>query len=116
MTIQSDPLVRLLEAKQTPDVICRELRMCKGYEHCQLFPGPQYRSFISSSNGEPWWVKIIEPFYKTFANHTAMIDMDKDGHSTVPTFRGTRWVGKDCNDHDGSIYPGRKQSTHQVCA
>jgi len=29
--------------------------------------------------------------------------------------RGTDWRGKDCNDYDHTIYPGRNTSTHSVC-
>lgn len=37
-----------------------------------------------------------------------MIDLDGDRHSTIPTLRGTNWRGKDCDDLDATIYPGRK--------
>ena len=33
--------------------------------------------------------------------------MDGDGYSDLPSLRGTSWKGKDCNDLDKNIYPGR---------
>jgi len=37
-----------------------------------------------------------------------LLDLDGDRFSTVATFRGTDWRGKDCNDLNKDIYPGRK--------
>ncbi len=39
--------------------------------------------------------------------HRPTLDLDNDAFSTVPTLRGTHWRGKDCDDLDASVYPGR---------
>jgi len=44
-------------------------------------------------------------------NHLPLIDFDGDRFSTIPTLRGTHWRGRDCNDLDGSVYPGRAKDT-----
>jgi acyloxyacyl hydrolase len=111
--IEYEPLIHLLEAEQNPDIICREIGMCKGYEQCSLFPNPKKmsRTFNDGTRlGEDWWQKIIEPFIRTFGNHTALFDHDKDSHSEVLGFRGSQWRGKDCNDNDASVYPGRAKA------
>jgi acyloxyacyl hydrolase len=63
-----------------------------------------------------------------FKNHTPGVDLDDDGHSTIPvckfykvnknnlviyfcffkTFRGTSWKGKDCDDLNPKVRPGVK--------
>jgi acyloxyacyl hydrolase len=115
----SVPIIELLESKQTPDVICRELGLCKGWEQCQLYPGPNKPLPASYTRtvrnyGEDWWQTFFEPFIRTFANHTALIDHDGDSYSTTEGFRGTKWRGKDCNDNDASIHAGRKYSNKTV--
>jgi acyloxyacyl hydrolase len=42
--------------------------------------------------------------------HTPIIDLDNDLHSPVQAIRGSLWRGKDCNDYDTRVYPGRRQS------
>lgn len=37
-----------------------------------------------------------------------LIDVDDDGFSIIPTFRGYNFRGKDCNDGNPNVYPGRK--------
>jgi hypothetical protein len=39
--------------------------------------------------------------------HTPALDLDLDYFSVLPTLRGSDWRGKDCNDIDANIYPGR---------
>jgi len=41
------------------------------------------------------------------ANHLPLVDDDKDTFSTLDTLRGAHWRGKDCNDKDARVYPGR---------
>lgn len=49
--------------------------------------------------------KIIERWAD---NHLPLEDLDEDGFSDLETARGSSWRGKDCNDLDSKVYPGRK--------
>ena len=41
-------------------------------------------------------------------DHLPLSDDDKDRFSQIPTLRGTDWRGKDCDDKNANVYPGRK--------
>jgi len=40
-------------------------------------------------------------------DHLPLIDFDGDRFSTIQTLRGTDWRGKDCDDFNADMYPGR---------
>ena len=40
--------------------------------------------------------------------HLPLDDIDNDGFSPIHTFRGADWRGKDCDDTDTNVRPGRK--------
>ena len=40
--------------------------------------------------------------------------VDQFSHAVVDTFRGTDWRGRDCNDLDKTVYPGRAATTQPV--
>jgi hypothetical protein len=44
-------------------------------------------------------------------DHLPLFDADKDRFSPVKELRGSHWRGKDCDDTNGAIYPGRKTTT-----
>ena len=46
-------------------------------------------------------------------DHLPVEDFDGDRFSDAPTFRGTSWRGKDCDDVSASVYPGRR-TTHDA--
>jgi len=47
---------------------------------------------------------------KSFTDHSAAIDRDGDSFSKdTATLRGYHWRGRDCDDSNANIYPGRKQ-------
>lgn len=43
-------------------------------------------------------------------DHYPLVDDDKDHFSTIETLRGTDWRGKDCDDKNANVYPGRRAS------
>jgi len=44
-------------------------------------------------------------------DHLPLIDFDGDRFSTIQTLRGTDWRGKDCDDFNKDVYPGRLVDT-----
>jgi len=41
-------------------------------------------------------------------NHLPAEDLDNDSFSEFKTLRGSNWRGKDCNDLNKHVHPGRK--------
>lgn len=58
--------------------------------------------------------EICEIIDKFGNDHLPIEDIDGDYFSNVQTFRGTSWRGKDCNDIDKDIYPGRHTTDDTV--
>ena len=125
-------LIELLEKKETPDIVCLGIGLCtreKGDDVCHLFPLPSgaaeevnrrvdraiktatYIRKRAFNFPDLCNVSIIKPICKIierFGNeHLPLEDIDGDGFSDVQTFRGTSWRGKDCNDLDANVYPGK---------
>lgn len=124
-------IIELLEKKETPDVVCLALDICKNEtgQVCRLFPRPSHnhaelqqrvsaardraRHLRSSVDHFPdlcniTFIKPICDIIDRFGNdHLPVDDLDGDYFSDVTTFRGSSWRGKDCNDFDSDIYPGR---------
>ena len=126
-------VIDLLEKKETPDVVCLAIDVCKNEtgEVCHLFPLPPHSSpselqrrvatarkrahtllggvarFPDLCN-----VSIIKPICDIIerfgSDHLPVDDVDGDDFSDILTFRGTSWRGKDCNDLDRNVYPGRR--------
>ncbi len=44
-------------------------------------------------------------------DHYPLVDDDGDHFSTIETLRGTDWRGRDCDDKNPNVYPGRKTTT-----
>ena len=126
-------VIKLLEAAETPDVVCYGIGLCKREtkEMCHLFPLPKaYRKpevmkyviddvmrRAEAVKGRVFAFpdlcklplvdeicKIIDRFGD---DHLPIDDVDGDYFSDLPTFRGTSWRGKDCDDFDAKVYPGR---------
>jgi len=63
---------------------------------------------------DPSWcdhplLQSICDYIDKFADgHFPIKDGDDDGFSLISSFRGDYWRGKDCNDGNGEVYPGRK--------
>ena len=54
-------------------------------------------------------IKPICDLLDRFGNdHLPVDDVDGDYFSDLQTFRGTSWRGKDCNDFDADVHPGRR--------
>lgn len=60
-------------------------------------------------------VKPICDLINRFGNdHLPVDDVDGDYFSDLETFRGTSWRGKDCNDFDADVHPGRRTTDDAV--
>ena len=126
-------IIERLEAKDTPDLVCYAIELCKKdtKEMCHLFPLPKHYkepdivdTAIKNSmlrarvvRGRKFKFpdlcklplvdricKIIDNFG---GNHLPVDDLDGDYFSDLQTFRGSSWRGKDCDDLDKKMHPGR---------
>jgi acyloxyacyl hydrolase len=114
------------------------LKMCTPDQFtCQLFPSPvhervQHFSLSASQDTSPLHTRSLL-MSRTRAqltmfsvlmgakmklpggdiqHHRPLIDLDGDLFSPTPTLRGWHWRGRDCNDGDKTIYPGRAQNNY----
>lgn len=128
-------VIDLLEKKETPDVVCLAIDICKNEtgQVCRLFPLPvsglvpeevdlqqrlaaakqrarylrrRVRRFPDLCN-----ITVLKPIcdiIERFGNdHLPIEDIDGDYFSDLQTFRGSSWRGRDCNDLDADVYPGK---------
>jgi len=62
--------------------------------------------------GETPWDWLLELLAPILQKSEPILDIDGDLFSIEPELRGSSWRGKDCNDLDSSMYPGRKSTTY----
>lgn len=139
--VVSYDMIALLE-KETPDVFCYTINLCKNDtgEFCRLFPAPKMNpkediffrvakvknkisSFLPEKGIGPLLSNVfidicqVEPIKHlcdSLNNHTPYEDADGDNFSTRGTIRGFYWRGKDCDDKNLNIYPGRYTANDSV--
>lgn len=133
-------IIAIIEKKETPDLACYGIGLCKhdSPQMCHIFPLPTVDTSLAAqrsrvisaiklaenSRGRPFVfpdlcnepvIKSICDLIKQFSDdHEPLIDLDKDKFSDVHTFRGTSWRGKDCNDLNAKMYPGRYSTDDAV--
>ena len=111
----------LLESGESADVICNALKLCRRETAtCRLFPKKAstktedaYREHVRQvvaqySHVAAFNICTILPVVCRVENHLPAVDLDGDRFSGFETLRGSHWRGKDCNDLDGTVFPGRK--------
>jgi acyloxyacyl hydrolase len=124
-------IVRRIAEGANPDSICRDISFCSASDSCRLLPSEsgaqrytpptddtltegrlrytELRSraadVLSSKISEiVWpWERVID--------HMPAEDFDGDAFSVLETLRGGDWRGKDCDDTNPNVYPGRKNSS-----
>ncbi|XP_034243237.1 acyloxyacyl hydrolase-like [Thrips palmi] len=131
-----EPLLYLIVELEgiTADTICYGLDICHqdpGEEVCHLFPAPTQNTFKSGiktvrEKVKPLYDKWYGPNHKgthslceipglkefciyiakTFSTMAPAFDLDHDKFSSLETWRGSNWRGKDCSDLNPKIYPG----------
>lgn len=123
----------------TADAACHALNSCKteaGQPTCHLFPtkpnAKRLHELVASTDGRafrqrhahtlfteramellgaPDWICKILPEICQVADHLPAFDSDNDTFSySEKTLRGTYWRGKDLDDLDQTIHPGRASS------
>lgn len=65
----------------------------------------------SAENLRAFNICTILPGVCNMENHLPFSDTDGDKFSTQATLRGSNWRGKDCNDLDATVYPGRQTTS-----
>uniref|UniRef100_A0A8D0IP82 Acyloxyacyl hydrolase n=2 Tax=Sus scrofa TaxID=9823 RepID=A0A8D0IP82_PIG len=131
-------IIKLLEAKLNADVVCHTLKFCKqdpGQPLCHLYPLPKeawkftltkarqivkksptltYSRSDSDICSLPFLAKICQKIKLAIENSLPFKDTDSDKYSVFPTLRGYHWRGRDCNDNDKMVYPGRRPDSWDV--
>lgn len=133
-------IIEKLSRKESPDVVCYSLGICHvdpGMEYCHLFPEPEggmeYAIELSRSGSEvlpffhwsfverlpsacelPGVSFVCKSIEKVLVKMKPFIDFDGDQYSIIETFRGDAWRGRDCDDVNELIYPGRRASDKDI--
>ncbi|XP_030652518.1 acyloxyacyl hydrolase isoform X3 [Nomascus leucogenys] len=131
-------IIKLLSADMNADVVCHTLEFCKqntGQPLCHLYPLPKEtwkftlqkaRQIVKKSpilkysrSGSdicslPVLAKICQKIKLAIEQSVPFKDVDSDKYSIFPTLRGYHWRGRDCNDSDESVYPGRRPDNWDV--
>ncbi|NXP28154.1 AOAH hydrolase, partial [Scytalopus superciliaris] len=117
--------------KMNADVVCHSLKLCKqdpGQPLCHLYPPPKVHHFwelmhpssfifpplqksfmgFSSMCAFPVLANLCEKIKYVLRNKLPFEDFDGDKFSTFPTLRGYHWRGRDCDDKNTTVYPGRR--------
>ncbi|XP_068940685.1 acyloxyacyl hydrolase [Petaurus breviceps papuanus] len=125
-------IIKLLSLKMNADVVCHALQFCKqedGQPLCHLYNPPQegleralgrarkivrHSPTMTNPGGLmgicsiPALAKICQKIEYALSTTLPFEDADGDKFSVFPTLRGFSWRGRDCNDRNRNIYPGRR--------
>jgi acyloxyacyl hydrolase len=106
-----------IDAGENPDAVCASLGMCFNQTGvCRLFPSNmtetehvqrvmEMRAVIGPVRA--FNICTIVPGVCDMENHEPFSDTDGDKFSTIETLRGSFFRGKDCDDLNNTIFPGR---------
>ncbi|XP_038951944.1 acyloxyacyl hydrolase isoform X2 [Rattus norvegicus] len=136
-TFGSD-IIKLLGEAMKADVVCYALEFCKQdavQSQCHLYSLPQeaWKSSLEkarqvlrksstmkySRSGHnicslPFFTKICQKIELSMKKAVPFKDGDSDKYSVFPTLRGYHWRGRDCNDKDKTVYPGRRPDNWDI--
>ncbi|XP_068008835.1 acyloxyacyl hydrolase isoform X1 [Melanerpes formicivorus] len=131
-------IAELIDREMNADVVCHSLKLCEqdpGQPLCHLYPPPKeglvtaikkakrvvkkskkQKSFteLSSMCAFPLLADLCEKIKYVLRNKLPFEDLDGDKFSTFPTLRGYHWRGRDCNDKNTTVYPGRRPDNWDV--
>jgi len=110
-------VIKLFDQGHNPDEVCHGIAFCT-LPQCRLW-GPTGRDMPQPKDTQnkraqvqidPWaW--ILELLAPIIQKAEPVLDFDSDLFSPEPTLRGSNWRGRDCNDFDAAVYPGRDKTT-----
>ncbi|OCT76092.1 acyloxyacyl hydrolase [Xenopus laevis] len=124
-------LIKLINHKLNADVICHAVNLCSndpGQPFCHVFEKPKVglkrsikyaKNILEESsimkNAEVLSLSLSkickQPLLRRLCETESslpLLDIDQDNFSVFPSLRGYHWRGRDCNDTDNSVYPGRR--------
>lgn len=113
-------IIQALTKSTSPDQVCREIKVCNLTE-CNLFPKGSIPPLTFSADWKKYadrvppqsgvsaldWIRDILSRLRN--GHLPLVDVDGDKNAAEEAeLRGYNWRGRDCNDYDPAIHPGRK--------
>ncbi|XP_061441962.1 acyloxyacyl hydrolase isoform X2 [Rhineura floridana] len=123
-------IIKLIESKMNADVVCHSIRFCTqkaGQPFCHLYPPPKVGLDVAIKQSErmvsnqiknvhrlsgicslPFMKHLCENIQSFIHSKLPYEDFDGDKFSTFPTLRGYHWRGRDCDDRQASVHPGRR--------
>ncbi|XP_028607151.2 acyloxyacyl hydrolase [Podarcis muralis] len=124
-------IIKLMEHKMNPDVVCHSIGLCErkaGQPFCHLYPPPKMGFNVAIKESErmvanqfkenihwlsgvcslPFLKRLCEKIQSLIRSKLPFEDLDGDKFSLYPTLRGYHWRGRDCDDIQASVYPGRR--------
>ncbi|NXB79135.1 AOAH hydrolase, partial [Donacobius atricapilla] len=120
-----------IDREMNADVVCHSLRLCKqdpGQPLCHLYSPPKLHHLCELMHPSTFFFLLLQKTFMGFSSVCAFPlltnlcekikyvlrsklpfeDFDGDKFSTFPTLRGYHWRGRDCNDKNTTVYPGRR--------
>ncbi|KAM5157406.1 acyloxyacyl hydrolase [Mantella aurantiaca] len=127
-------IIKLLNYRLNADVICHTMKLCKTdsqQPYCHLYKEPEMglkksvkqaerllkksdyalrknTEIVSSVMFKVCSLPVFKKICDAIGTSEPAEDYDQDNFSFFPSLRGYHWRGRDCNDFDKSIYPGRR--------
>ena len=113
-------IIKALTSSTSPDQVCRDIKICQNPQ-CNLVPAENIPPLKFSSEWQKYadmsppeggisamdWIRDI--LARVGSAHSPLVDVDGDKSTADEAeLRGYNWRGRDCNDFDGAIHPGRK--------
>nr|CCC93635.1 putative GPI inositol deacylase precursor [Trypanosoma congolense IL3000] len=109
--------LKLIDEGRSADKVCQAISYCVK-EECHIFPPDnnksvtlhEMRKAYNLENIRPLGACKLVPGLCQLWRSGSERDKDGDGFSTYPTRRGTDWKGRDCDDNDPNVYPGKNST------